>query len=108
MVLEELELFPETIENSLQVLCVNFGDKEALVSLKLVSQLRKNGVSADLYPSSAKMQKQMKYANNRNVPYVVLIGDKELEANSFVVRDMVQGGQKEYSLDSIEQFIEEL
>ncbi|WP_176328507.1 histidine--tRNA ligase [Arenibacter amylolyticus] len=108
LVLEELELFPETIENSLQVLCVNFGDKEALVSLKLVSQLRKNGVSADLYPSSAKMQKQMKYANNRNVPYVVLIGDKELEANSFVVRDMVQGGQKEYSLDSIEQFIEEL
>ena len=108
LVLEELGLFPETADSSLQVLCVNFGDKEAMVSLKLVNQLRKSGVSADLYPSSVKMQKQMKYANNLNVPFVVLIGDKELEANSFVVRDMVKGGQTEYSLDNVGQFLQEL
>ncbi|MDX1365094.1 MAG: histidine--tRNA ligase [Arenibacter latericius] len=108
LVLEELGLFPETADSSLQVLCVNFGDKEAMVSLKLVNQLRKSGVSADLYPSSVKMQKQMKYANNLNVPFVVLIGDKELEANSFVVRDMVKGGQTEYSLEYVGQFLQEL
>ncbi|WP_026811051.1 histidine--tRNA ligase [Arenibacter latericius] len=108
LVLEELGLFPETADSSLQVLCVNFGDKETMVSLKLVNQLRKSGVSADLYPSSVKMQKQMKYANNLNVPFVVLIGDKELEANSFVVRDMVKGGQTEYSLDNVGQFLQEL
>ncbi|GGW51593.1 histidine--tRNA ligase [Arenibacter certesii] len=108
LVLEELGLFPETADSSLQVLCVNFGDKEAMVSLKLVNQLRKNGIRADLYPSSAKMQKQMKYANNLNVPYVVLIGEKELEAHSFVVRDMIKGGQTEYSFNDVDQFLKQL
>lgn len=76
LVLEELGLFPERIDQSLQVLCLNFGDKEGLAALKLVSALRKNGIKADVYPSNAKIQKQFKYANNRNVPYVVLIGKK--------------------------------
>lgn len=108
LVLEELELFPEAVDQSLQVLCVNFGDKEALAALQLVSQLRKSGMKADLYPSSAKMQKQMKYANNRNVPYVILIGEQELETNSFVVKDMLEGGQKTYSLNNWEVFTQEL
>ena len=108
LVLEELGLFPEAIDQSLQVLCVNFGDKEALTSLKLVNQLRRAGIKCDLYPSSAKMQKQMKYANNRNVPYVVLIGEKEISDNSFVVRDMVNGGQTEYSLNNVDQFLKQL
>jgi len=104
LVLEELGLFPEAIDQSLQVLCVNFGAKEALASLKLVKQLRKAGIKCDLYPSGVKMQKQMKYANNRNVPYVVLIGEQELDNNSFVVKDMVKGGQETYSLDKPEEF----
>lgn len=108
LVLEELGLFPEAIDRSLQVLCVNFGDKEALASLKLVNKLRSAGVKSDLYPSNAKMQKQMKYAHNRNVPYVILIGEQELAANSFVVKDMVQGGQKEYGLDQIDRFLSTL
>lgn len=108
LVLEELELFPEAVDQSLQVLCVNFGDKEALAALQLVTQLRKSGIKADLYPSSAKMQKQMKYANNRNVPYVILIGEQELENNSFVVKDMLEGGQKTYSLDNWKAFTQEL
>ncbi|MCM4169201.1 Histidine--tRNA ligase [Arenibacter antarcticus] len=108
LVLEELELFPEAIDQSLQVLCVNFGEKEALASLKLVNLLRKAGIKSDLYPSSAKMQKQMKYANNREVPYVVLIGEQELTNNSFVVKDMVQGGQETYNLDRPEEFFNKL
>tara|TARA_R100001369_G_scaffold92568_1_gene138404 strand:- start:1898 stop:3274 length:1377 start_codon:yes stop_codon:yes gene_type:complete len=108
LVLEELGLFPETIDQSLQVLCVNFGEKEALTSLKLVHQLRRAGIKCDLYPSSAKMQKQMKYANNRNVPFVVLIGEQELGSNSFVVKDMVKGGQQTYSLDTPELFYQGL
>jgi histidyl-tRNA synthetase len=54
------------------------------------------------------MQKQMKYANNRNVPYVVLIGEQELASNSFVVKDMVNGGQETYSLDKPEVFLKNL
>ncbi|MBU2976292.1 histidine--tRNA ligase [Zobellia sp. B3R18] len=105
LVLEELGLFPERIDQSLQVLCLNFGDKEGLAALKLVSALRKNGVKADVYPSNAKIQKQFKYANNRNVPYVVLIGEKELEENSFVVKHMENGEQKTYALNAISDFI---
>ncbi|WP_289063599.1 histidine--tRNA ligase [uncultured Zobellia sp.] len=105
LVLEELGLFPERIDQSLQVLCLNFGDKEGLAALKLVSALRKNGVKADVYPSNAKIQKQFKYANNRNVPYVVLIGEKELEENSFVVKHMESGDQKTYALNAISDFI---
>jgi histidyl-tRNA synthetase len=108
LVLEELGLFPETIDQSLQVLCVNFGDREALTALKLVNQLRKLGVKCDLYPSNAKMQKQMKYANNRNVPYVILIGEQELANNSFVVKDMLKGGQQTYSLNEPEEFYKSL
>lgn len=105
LVLEELKLFPEAIDQSLQVLCVNFGEKEALASLKLVSQLRKRGIKADVYPSDAKMQKQMKYANNRNVPYVILMGAKELETKTFMVKKMVDGSQEKYSLNEPEDFI---
>lgn len=108
LVLEDLNLFPEAIDQSLQVLCVNFGEKEAMAALKLISQLRKAGVKADIYPSSAKMQKQMKYANNRNVPYVILIGEQELDKNSFVVKNMKEGSQKEYSLSKVSDFIEHL
>lgn len=108
LVLEDLDLFPEAIDQSLQVLCVNFGEKEAMAALKLVSQLRKLGIKADIYPSSAKMQKQMKYANNRNVPYVILIGEQELSKNSFIVKNMKEGSQEEYSLTNVEDFVNHL
>jgi histidyl-tRNA synthetase len=105
LVLEELGLFPESIERSLDVLCVNFGQKEAIVALKLVGILRNAGKKADLYPTDAKMQKQMKYAHNRKVPYVILIGEEEFAQGSFVVKDMEEGGQTTYSLDRPEEFL---
>ena len=108
LVMEELGLFPETLDKSLDVLCINFGDEEAMAALKLVTQLRNTGVKADVYPSNAKMQKQMKYANNRNVPYVILIGEQELASNSFVVKDMTSGKQTNYSLDQILEFMHTL
>ena len=108
LVLEELNLFPKAIDQSLDVLCVNFGEKEALAALKLVGKLRKLGVKADFYPSTAKMQKQMKYANNRNVPYVVLIGEQELANNTFIVKDMTKGEQYTYNLDAPEDFVKVL
>lgn len=108
LVLEELNLFPKSIDQSLDVLCVNFGEREALAALKLVGKLRGMGIKADFYPSTAKMQKQMKYANNRNVPYVVLIGEQELANNSFVVKDMAKGEQHTFSLDAPEDFVKKL
>lgn len=99
LVLEELNLFPKTIDQSLQVLCLNFGDKEGLEALKLVSRLRKKGIKADLYPSTTKVQKQFKYADKRSVPFVILLGAKELENGEFILKDMVSGEQKAHKLD---------
>ncbi len=108
LVLEELNLFPEAIDQSLQVLCVNFGVNEAFEALKLVSTLRSEGCKADVYPTAAKMQKQMKYANNRKVPYVVLIGAKELEQEEFIVKNMSAGTQETYSLKKPQEFLDTL
>ena len=90
------------------MLCINFGAQEALQSLKLINKLRANGIKADLYPQNTKMQKQMKYANNRGVPYVVLIGEEELNQGVFVVKDMVKGTQKTYQLQDPDVFLSEL
>lgn len=105
LVMEELALFPETLDQSLQILCVNFGEKEALAALKLVGTFRSNGIKADLYPTQAKIQKQLKYAHNRNVPYVVLLGAHELANGNFVVKDMAKGTQSTYALAEPEPFI---
>ncbi|WKB80577.1 histidine--tRNA ligase [Cellulophaga lytica] len=105
LVLEELNLFPEEINKSLEVLCVNFGDNEAFAALELVTELRKNGVKADVYPSAVKMQKQMKYANKRNVSYVVLIGEQELLNGDFVVKNMEKGDQQTYKLSNVSEFL---
>tara|TARA_R110000765_G_scaffold21488_1_gene55138 strand:+ start:4054 stop:5433 length:1380 start_codon:yes stop_codon:yes gene_type:complete len=108
LVLEELNLFPEAVDKSLDVLCLNFGIKEALASLKLVTELRKRGIMSDLYPSDVKIQKQFKYANNRKVPYVILLGAEELENNSFVVKYMESGDQITYALSEVDKFVSTL
>lgn len=104
LVMEALDMFPETIDTSLDVLFVHFGQLEALRAFELVSQLREQGVRADIYPVDAKMQKQMKYADSRNVPYVVLIGANELANNTFVVKDMRSGEQQTFATEELDAF----
>ena len=108
LVLEELHLFPEAIDQSLDVLCLNFGEKESLAALKLTTVLRKAGIKADLYPTKTKIQKQFKYANNRKVPYVIVLGEQELNNGSFVVKNMASGEQQTYSLNEVQLFIDSL
>ncbi|MFD0862448.1 histidine--tRNA ligase [Sungkyunkwania multivorans] len=101
LVLEELELFPETITNTLDILFINFGEAEALQSMKFIASLRAAGKNAELYPDAAKMKKQMTYANNRNVPFVVIIGPEELTASNFVLKNMQSGEQTTYAFDDM-------
>lgn len=108
LVMEELGLFPDNIGRALDVLFLNFGEREAMASIKLIAKLREEGVKTDLYPDATKMQKQMKYANKRNVPFVVIIGDRELADNSFVVKDMSKGDQTTYDFSNIQGFIQDL
>ncbi len=96
LVMEELTLFPKAVSESLDVLCINFGEKEALESLKLLQSLRKMGLKAELYPDNTKMKKQMDYANKRNVPFVIIIGESEVQKGTFMLKNMQTGTQNEY------------
>ena len=101
LVLEELGLFPETITKTIDVLFINFGEKEALFSLKAIKHLRDNNINAELYPDAAKMKKQMNYANKRQVPFVVLIGEQEMNSNTYTLKNMVSGTQEALSLEEL-------
>ncbi|MCT4629081.1 histidine--tRNA ligase [Winogradskyella sp.] len=101
LVLEELNLFPETITDATKVLFINFGKNEALACLKAVTALRQQGIKAELYPDSAKMKKQMTYANRRGIPFVVLVGEEELNSGMFTLKNMTSGEQKKLQLKDL-------
>jgi len=101
LVLEELNLFPETISNSVDVLFINFGETEALYCLKAISKLREAGFNAEIYPDAAKMKKQMNYANKRNVPFVVLVGEEEIQSDNYTLKNMQSGDQTKCSLPDL-------
>ncbi|NNE31507.1 MAG: histidine--tRNA ligase [Winogradskyella sp.] len=98
LVLEELGLFPEAITETTKVLFINFGEREAMTSLKAVTQLRQAGIKAELFPdavtSGKQMKKQMTYANRRNIPYVVVVGEEELINQNYSLKNMISGQQK--------------
>ena len=93
-VLNKLELYPESITENVKVLFLNFGEKEAAESMKLVKKLRESGISAELYPDQSKIKKQMSYADSLKVPYVAIIGESELSEGMVVLKDMTSGEQK--------------
>jgi len=101
LVLEELGLFPEAVNKNVEVLFINFGDKEALFSLKAIKQLRLKGINTELYPEADKMKKQMNHANKRNIPFVVLVGEEEVKSNSFTLKNMISGEQFKLSLQEL-------
>ncbi|WP_109300060.1 histidine--tRNA ligase [Aquimarina sp. AU474] len=106
LVLEELGLFPETVALSTKALFINFGDQEALYCFKAVQALRNQGVVAELYPDSAKMKKQMGYANKRNIPFVILAGTSEIENETFTVKNMELGTQTEINFDELKVLLQ--
>ena len=98
-VISELNLFPKESSITSKVMFVNFGKEEEKYCLKLLKKIRESGISAELYPDSAKMKKQMKYADNKNIPYVVLLGENEIKNNLITVKDMQSGEQTELSIN---------
>lgn len=102
LVLEACDLFPQQLNTTLEVLCLNFGQQEAKAALQLVATLRKRGLRADLYPSPVKIPKQLKYADKRQVPYVLLLGEKEHSQGNVIVKNMKTGQQKTYPLNAPE------
>ncbi|MDE6772996.1 MAG: histidine--tRNA ligase, partial [Muribaculaceae bacterium] len=93
-VLNQLNLYPSDVSQSVKVLFVNFGDKEAAAAARMIKSLREEGISAELYPDVAKMKKQMGFADSEQIPYVAIIGESELEEGNVTLKDMTSGVQE--------------
>lgn len=100
-VLNQLNLYPESVSESVKVLFLNFGEKEAETAMKLVKGLREKGISAELYPDSVKLKKQMAYADALKVPYVAIIGETELADGKVMLKDMTTGEQSQLTMAEI-------
>ena len=105
LVMEELGLFPQSIENSVKYLFANYGERESLEALKVIFQLRKNGISAELYPESAKLKKQFTYAEKKGIPNLVFFGEQEISENKITIKNLESGEQKTLSLKEFLSFI---
>ena len=102
LVMEELGLFPTDIDTSSKVLFLNFGEIEANYCFKYLNELRENNISSELYPNNDKIKKQMNYANNKGVQFVVMIGEDEMKSGQLTTKNMSTGEQK---VMSISEFI---
>ena len=103
-VMTGLDLFPEEIDSATRVLFVNLGAEEEAVSLGLLRGLRDAGVAAEIYPEAGKMKKQMEYANRRGIPYVVIVGSQEMEAQAATVKNMQSGEQQQVAFADLKQY----
>ena len=92
-VLNQLDLYPKEAVNGTQLLFVNFGEKEAAYCLPVLSAARDAGIRAELYPDSAKMKKQMSYANDKNIPFVAIVGENEMNEGKLTLKNMTTGEQ---------------
>jgi histidyl-tRNA synthetase len=93
-VMEELNLFPENVYLGTQVLFFNLGERESKNAFELMQQLRSNGVRSELYHETVKFDKQFKYAEKKNIPYVIIIGSKETEEKTCTIKNLLQGVQQ--------------
>ena len=101
LVLEELNLFPEAVTQNTKALFINFGDEEALYALKAVNRLRTENITAELFPDASKMKKQMNYANKREIPFVILAGEEEMQAEKFTLKNMKSGEQQKVNFTEL-------
>lgn len=100
-VLEELNLFPSETAESTQVLICVFGEKEEAYAIPILNQLRNADIKAELFPFGAKMKKQMQYANDKEIPFVVIIGGDEMESGLLSLKNMESGEQEKLSVEDI-------
>ena len=100
-VLNALDLYPKDSLQTTQVLFINFGEKETAYCLPIINKVRANGIRAEIYPDSAKMKKQMSYANAKQIPFVVLAGESEMEAGKVTLKNMETGEQVLVSPDEL-------
>lgn len=100
-VLNQLDLYPKESVNGTQVLFINFGEKETAYCLPYLNMVRTRGIRAEIYPDAAKMKKQMSYANAKQIPYVVLAGENEMNEKKLTLKNMDTGEQQMLTIDEL-------
>jgi len=103
-VMEELKLFPQTVEQGTKVLFFNLGEGENQKAYQLLQQLRQQGIAAEIFHEQAKFDKQFKYAEKKNIPFVIIIGSKELQEKTCVVKDIRSGAQQTIAFENLAFF----
>lgn len=102
-VLEELNLFPSTTSSTTKALICYFDEETEKYSLPILYQLRKAGINSEVFPEQAKMKKQLNYANNKGIPFVVIIGSEEVKSGMLTLKNMLNGEQERLTIDQITQ-----
>lgn len=100
-VLNQLDLYPKDSVTTTQLLFINFGEKETAYCLPIIGQVREHGIRAEIYPDTAKMKKQMSYANAKDIPYVALAGENEIAAGKVTLKNMETGEQQMLSPEEL-------
>ena len=100
-VLNQLDLYPKEAVNGTELLFVNFGEKETAYCLPVLSKMRDAGVRAEIYPDSAKMKKQMGYANDKQIPFVAIVGENEMAEGKLTLKNMTTGEQSLLTSDEL-------
>ena len=101
LVIEELNLFPETVTATSKALFINYGDEEAFYALQAIQKLRASGIKVELYPDNTKVAKQFQHADKRGIPFAVIIGEQEMESNSYSLKNLVTGEQASVDFENL-------
>lgn len=102
-VLAELNLYPENLQSSTQLLFATFGEAELLYALKWAKALREKGLRVEVYPEPTKMKKQMSYADSKKIPYVAIVGSDEMASGEVMLKNMLTGEQQKMNLEALLQ-----
>jgi len=105
-VMEELNLFPESVQSTTKILFCCFDDKAINFALPLLKKVRDEGIASEIYPGAAKIKKQLDYANNKKIPFACIIGDNEMQSGKLVLKDLNSGTQQEIQIDEIIKLLE--
>ena len=105
LVLEELDLFPQTVDATSKALFINYGDDESLYAMKAIKVLRSLDIATELYPDKAKVSKQLQHADKRKIQFAVLTGEDEMVENKYTLKDLISGEQKIVDLETLKQLL---
>ncbi|HUC83305.1 MAG TPA: histidine--tRNA ligase [Flavisolibacter sp.] len=104
-VMEELALFPEAVEQGTKVLFFNLGEEESKTAYGLLQELRKAGIAGEIFHEAQKFDKQFKYAEKKNIPFIIIIGSAEIAEKTAVVKDLRSGQQQKLPFENLKQFL---